>query len=459
VTLSISNNQQQASQSIARGCDDTRRQLLKSLLYLASPSSALLPFAATSEAVEPQDYFASGVQFANGDYGLAIVDGSGKLKARLALPSRAHGMAHSARKNIGVVFARRPGNYAVVWKLSENSGLPARAELEIVTKITAVTGRHFYGHGAFSADGRWLYASENNFAADNGDGKLVAGIIGVYDAQNGYQRVMEISSGGIGPHEIIVSADGTTLFVANGGIATHPARGREKLNLDTMRSNITAVPLRDGLPDITNLRQWLLPAHSQRLSLRHLVEDGLGNIWIGGQYQSDIATAKISTDTPLVARISAQQRRTSEPLQSLELPEISSNLQDNLRHYISSVAYNPVSNTVIFTAAKGQGYLQVSPFSLSTEVEGSDKRGDAFTGFFTWHDSGEVSGVAATTTRVEALSESAMDSGWRMTTGKGEWFTLWDDGAEGLSQDQQSQGGRRTTMAFDNHLLGFQLHS
>src|SRR5438552_1061500 len=80
-------------------------------------------------------------------------------------------------------------------------------------------------HGAFSADGSLLYATEN----DNLTG---SGLIGIYDATAGYRRLGEMSSRGIGPHDLALMPDGMTLAVANGGLRTLPESGREVLNPD-----------------------------------------------------------------------------------------------------------------------------------------------------------------------------------------------------------------------------------
>src|SRR5690606_5565070 len=75
-----------------------------------------------------------------------------------------------------VAFARRPGRFALVF--DPLSGEPAR-------QIAAAEGRHFYGHGAFSRDGRWLFACENDY-------ENARGCIGVYDATAGYRREAEL---------------------------------------------------------------------------------------------------------------------------------------------------------------------------------------------------------------------------------------------------------------------------
>ena len=42
--------------------------------------------------------------------------------------------------------------------------------------IPSIEGRHFFGHGVFSPDGKLLYATENDFEA-------ARGVIGVYDVR------------------------------------------------------------------------------------------------------------------------------------------------------------------------------------------------------------------------------------------------------------------------------------
>src|SRR3546814_20260631 len=87
--------------------------------------------------------------------------------------------------------------------------------------------------------GRWLYACENDY--DN-----ARGCIGIYDATAGYRREAELEAYAIGPHEMVLLSDGRTLAVANGGTQTHPARRREKLNIDTMQTPLRSDASRVG---------------------------------------------------------------------------------------------------------------------------------------------------------------------------------------------------------------------
>ena len=164
-----------------------------------------------------------------------------------------------------MVFARRPGDWALV--LDPAAG-------RVLGGFAAGAGRHFYGHGAFSPDGAFLYTSENRFE----DG---AGIIGVRDAGQGWRRAGEWPSHGTGPHEIHPLGQGTMLAVANGGIRTHPDTGRAKLNLDTMAPSLAIVDAADG----RLVRSASPGARLHRLSIRHLDVACDGRIVVAMQHQ------------------------------------------------------------------------------------------------------------------------------------------------------------------------------
>ena len=195
----------------------------------------------------------------------SIFDLSGRIRHDVPLPGRGHGFAADPATGLVVVFARRPGDWALV--LDPAAG-------RIAGRLAANAGRHFYGHGAFSPDGAFLYTSENRFE----DG---AGVIGVWDVGQDWRRVCEWPSHGVGPHEIRMSGRGTMLAVANGGIRTHPDTGRAKLNLDTMAPSLAIVDPADG----RLVRSMSLDAPLRRLSIRHLDADRDGRIVVAMQHQ------------------------------------------------------------------------------------------------------------------------------------------------------------------------------
>ena len=186
----------------------------------------------------------------DGQHLVSVFDRSGHVRQNFPLPGRGHGFAVQPRSGRVVVFARRPGDWALVLE-------PATGA--ILGRLAANAGRHFYGHGAFSPDGARLYTSENRYE----DG---TGVIGVWEATGRWRRIREWSSHGVGPHEIYVLARGTMLAVANGGIRTHPDTGRAKLNLDTMSSSLAVLDTATG----RLVRSASFGVRHRRLSIRHL---------------------------------------------------------------------------------------------------------------------------------------------------------------------------------------------
>ena len=238
----------------------------------------------------------------------------GKLLHRIALPERGHDVTFDPVSRRSVVFARQPGTFAVVF---DHTGAT-----EPVT-ISSVEGRHFYGHGVFSPDGRLLYATENDF--DN-----AAGMVGVYDATDGFARVGEFPTHGVGPHEILLLDDGRTLAIANGGIETHPDFGRAKLNIPTMKPSLVFIDrLSGGL-----IETHELPAELHQLSIRHMDVAGDGGVWFGCQHEGpgdraagagraraagrDAATGRHAGRRPVraSATMSARSRPTARPAPS-----------------------------------------------------------------------------------------------------------------------------------------------
>lgn len=243
-----------------------------------------------------------------------------KLIREISLPDRGHDIVFSPVANKAIAFARRPGNFALVIDLTK------AIEPAI---ITAPMGRHFYGHGVFSHDGKLLYASENDF--DNAIGK-----IGIYDVTAGFSRIGEFDSFGVGPHEILLLADNKTLVVANGGIETHPDFGRGKLNIANMQPCITFINTQSG----SLIEKQQLPNHLHKLSLRHMVEIINGAIVFGGQYQG------AKTDrVQLVGRCTLGE--------GISLWELNDAITASFANYTGSLAINKDKSQVAVSSPKG----------------------------------------------------------------------------------------------------------
>lgn len=193
---------------------------------------------------------------AAGDYKLCGISSQGAVLFKLPLPGRGHAGARHPHRPEAVAFARRPGNFAVILDCAAG---------EELKRLTTPSNRHFYGHGVFSVDGSLLYTSENDL-------DTLDGVIGIWDAEDGYRRIGEFPSGGVGPHEITRLRDEDVFVVANGGLATHPSSGRAILNLPMMQPNLTYV---DGSGSI--IEQVELERQYWKNSIRHLAvgPDGL----------------------------------------------------------------------------------------------------------------------------------------------------------------------------------------
>ncbi|MGD9914012.1 MAG: DUF1513 domain-containing protein [Rhizobiaceae bacterium] len=268
--------------------------------------------------------FATAYQRRDGQYGVAVLSEDGKPIYSTPLPERGHDITFDPVSRRSVVFARQPGTFMVVF---DHSG-----EIAPVT-IPSIAGRHFFGHGVFSPDGALLYATENDF--DN-----AAGMVGVYDARDGFRRLGEFPTHGIGPHELVLLPDGETLGIANGGIETHPDFGRAELNLSTMKPSFALVDR--GTGDLRELHE--LPAALHQLSIRHMDIAADGAVWFGCQHRGPAGERP-----PLVG----VARRGED----LRLIDIADDALADLRNYVGSVAANRDANIVAVSSPQGNAFL------------------------------------------------------------------------------------------------------
>lgn len=229
-----------------------------------SAGAALAPFAAT--AAGRPIWLAANADAAR-QYAFGAFDRAGAKVFEIDLPGRGHGVTLSPDGRHAALVARRPGTFAVVVDLTAGRA---------VRWLETPADRHHHGHGVFSGDGTLFFTGENDFA--NG-----RGVIGVWDARDGFRRLGEYPSHGIEPHDLRMMPDGRTLVVANGGIRTHPDSGRARLNLDDMESSLVYMDARDG----GLLARFQLPPDLRLQSMRHLSVTRGGVVAIGLQYQGD----------------------------------------------------------------------------------------------------------------------------------------------------------------------------
>jgi hypothetical protein len=282
--------------------------------------AALSPGLGLAQPPCPQGLFISACREQAGSYAaVAYTEGCG-LGHRVALPGRGHDLVQRPGTNECVVFARRPGTFAVAFRI-DGSAPP----VEFRTRMD----RHFYGHGAFSRDGRLLYTSENDFDA-------ARGTIGVRDATNGYLQIGEFASGGLEPHDLCLLDDGRTLVVANGGIETHPSSERDNLNIADMDPSLSYIDIQTG--DVLEVHR--LPPSLHKLSIRHLALAHDDTVFLGCQYEGP------ASKHPALVGF----HRRGKPLHLIEAAD---QTYRPLQNYVGSVSADAAGEFIAATSPRG----------------------------------------------------------------------------------------------------------
>ena len=287
----------------------TRRQFLLAGAAVATGGCALEP--------EPAPLFLSAATDVQGNHCAAGFDAAGELVFRTPIAFRGHELVVAPDRRSAVVIARRPGNQLVRIRLDDGSAIHQKA---------SAADRHFYGHGVYTGDGKFLLTTENDFERGKG-------VIAVRDAET-FNVVDEFDSHGVGPHELRWLEDKQTLAVANGGIATHPEYGRSKLNTGAMQPNLAFVDGTNGM-----LRQIIEPNDRQN-SIRHIDVLPGDRVVIAMQQEGGPGA-----DTPLVA---VGDRAAG--MRSLEMP--AADLRE-LRQYTASVCIDRATGHGIATCPRG----------------------------------------------------------------------------------------------------------
>jgi hypothetical protein len=358
----------------------TRRAFLRGAAGFGTAS--LVPRIGWAAAGSPRYLAAAGLP--DGSFWLLGLTEAGAETFRLPLPDRGHAAAAHPSRPEAVAFARRPGTFALVIDCAEGRE---------VARLEAAADRHFYGHGAFTADGRLLFTTEN--AIGDGSGRL-----GIWDANDGYRRIGEVASGGSGPHEVRLMPDGRRLAVANGGIETDPTSGRAELNLATMRSNLAYIDVGSGA-----VAQALAFDEPLRLnSIRHLATGRDGTLAAGLQWQG--------SDLEHPALLAVHRPGTDRLALFAAAPAV----QRRMRNYAGSVAVSDDGRRAAITGPRGGLMLVFDLESGAVEVV----------------EAADVCGVAA------------LGQGFACSTGEGRFLTL----AQGSLREARVAG-----LAFDNHLV------
>jgi Uncharacterized protein conserved in bacteria len=345
------------------GLDLTRRRYLagSSAWLVSLPFTASHSFANANTGVHKKIGFDDCWVSAQGDspatYGTAWLNSRDQMIQIANSGFRGHDCVALANKdNHVLMIARRPGRTAT--ELNILSGAQS-------AQFSCPENRQFEGHACCSGDGRMLYTTET----DRYSGE---GYIGVYRSSD-YHRIGEYPSGGIGPHQLKLMPDLTTLVVANGGM-----RGKANsetwlpTNLDSMQSSLAYLNAATG----ELLEQRFLT--EEKASIRHLDVTAEGVVVVGLQVQRSAMTSD------KIVALGAVHRRDSE-LKLLTAPDI---LWQNMRDYVGSVAVNNQFNRLVLTSPRGN----VAAF---WEIESGE-----LAGYLSLHD---VCGAAMTADQSECV--------------------------------------------------------
>jgi uncharacterized protein len=290
-----------------------RRSVLLGLFCTALPLGQ-----AIAGAPAPPAFLTTGRR--DGRFHAMALDGAGHILGDVPLPGRGHGFAVSRDGHHAVAFARRPGRFALPF---------SPATMQASAPLPLPADRHFYGHGLFSADGKRLFATQNDFDAGRG-------VLAVHDVRQDYRRIGEFATHGIGPHECLLADDGRSAVIANGGILTHPDWPRRKLNLDTMVSTLVRLDLASG--DL--LARASLPPALYQLSMRHLAATPDGATWFCCQHQG-----AATEQPPLIGRWD----RNGE----IRLIDLPATVTRSMRNYAGSIAATPDGRRIAVTSPRG----------------------------------------------------------------------------------------------------------
>ncbi len=216
----------------------------------------------TSIKKKAKEIFVNGHHDEVGSFFISSLDEFGNEKNKFKLPEMPHGFAIDPyNKNRLVTFPGLTGVKSIIVDLGSGKE---------IAQINIRSGRSFNGHGAFSIDGKLLFATENVNATSEG-------IIGVYDAQT-YEFIKEIPAYGLGPHGMRVMPDGKTIVVASGGLRTRPKTGKYYFDMNKMVSSVNFIDIETG----KLIAKRTIPVH--RLSIRNVYPDQNNNLIVTCQY-------------------------------------------------------------------------------------------------------------------------------------------------------------------------------
>ena len=246
----------------------------------------------------------------------------GRVAFSTPVSQRCHAIIEHPSQPLALFVARRPGTECYLLDLRDG---------RLVQTLHARPGRHFYGHAVIHSSGEWLYTTENDTTEP---GK---GVVGLYRFTGEHLAFAgELTTHGVGPHELAWMPDGETLVVANGGIRTE-AESRVDMNLDAMAPSLVLMH-RDGT--LISKETLAQPMNS----IRHLAIAHDGTVAACQQFMGSAEDV-----APLLAI-----KRPGEAF--IPFPVSDAQLR-SMGHYTASVAINDELRLVAITAPRSNRFF------------------------------------------------------------------------------------------------------
>jgi hypothetical protein len=296
----------------------TRRCFLTTILRVTGGVTLPAWLPGDRDSATFRSGFLSACDDADGRHFIAGYNRSGQARFRTEVPQRMHGMTlNPVRPQQAVFFARRPGTD--IYSIDLYSG-------SVIRRLASPPGRHFCGHGCFSADGQYLFTSENNYAKNQG-------LVSVRDAST-LAVLEEWPTGGRDPHEIRLLDGGTTMVVANGGILTSPDRPGVNLDPGAMQPSLVYLDTADGK------MRGEFRLYDRQLSIRHIDVSDEGLVAIALQYEG-----RDKSRMPLLASHAGEN--------NLQLFAVEACDWKRMNDYTGSVKFTAAGNIAAVSSPRG----------------------------------------------------------------------------------------------------------
>lgn len=290
--------------------------------FLAVSLAALAGTAVVSWRIWPQGrqtLLLSARDNATGEHFAAAYTLAGDKVFATQVNERCHDICMHPFLPLAVFVGRRPSSESYLIDLQTG---------QLLQTFSTPSNRHFQGHAVFDVHGEYLYSTENDTDEPG------RGVIGVWqlDSMQCLQRRSELSSHGVGPHQLLWMPDGETLVVANGGIRTESG-SREELNLDAMEPSLVLMNTAGEC-----LSKELLVDSMN--SIRHLAVARDGTVIAVQQYQGDWQKR---IDLLAIKR----------PQQALQVFPVAEQQCRKMQQYAASVAVHDDLRLLAMTAPRG----------------------------------------------------------------------------------------------------------